>query len=402
MKTIRILKFLTAVTALVAMLPVACRGPMTVDNSGLPFGGGNPNVPTQSPIKHLIVVVMQNRSFDHLFGQFQPGNGQTVDGLRPGVPGFTQTDANGNSFSPFLLTNGSSDDLAHGHNDYLESWNHGAMDGFVLAQKTDVVMGYFDASIPGISTLWDYARQFALSDRYYSSVLSSAPAQMFYAVSATDNGQPFSTQPVFGPCQSPDPAAYENTARNVGDQMSSRDIGWAWFHERLGACGDYVPQQNPFQYFTTTHNSEHIQDLSAFTTVLDAGQLPSVSFVQPAPSHSGHPGSSSITAGITWLDGFVKQVQASSSWDTSAIVVLWDEGGGWYDHSPPPQVDSEGLGIRVPMLVISPFAKKGVVVHELMDHTSLLKFIQWNWGLPALNGRNSIGSISDLRPMFAF
>ena len=85
-----------------------------------------------------------------------------------------------------------------------------------------------------------------------------------------------------------------------------------------------------------------------------------------------------------------------------AIVAIWDEGGGWYDHVSPPQIDSQGLGIRVPMLVISPFAKKGVVVHGVMDHTSILKFIQFNWGLPPLNPRNSDPAIGNMTTMFNF
>jgi phospholipase C len=184
--------------------------------------------------------------------------------------------------------------------------------------------------------------------------------------------------------------------------MTQKNIGWAWFHEGYGQCGNYVPQQNPFQYFTSTQGSDHIQDLTVFYSQLQTGQTPSVSFIQMSPSHSGHPGSSSITAAANWLDQFVKQVQSSTSWNDTAIIVIWDEGGGWYDHVPPPQLDSQGLGIRVPMMVISPLAKKGIVYHNLADHTSILKFIQWNWGLSSLNSRNSNGQIDDLRGMFTF
>ena len=81
-----------------------------------------------------------------------------------------------------------------------------------------------------------------------------------------------------------------------------------------------------------------------FYSQLQTGQTPSVSFIQMSPSHSGHPGSSSITAAANWLDQFVKQVQSSTSWNDTAIIVIWDEGGGWYDHVPPPQLDSQGLG----------------------------------------------------------
>jgi phospholipase C len=390
-------------TAGILSFALACRGPVNLQNggSGPPFGGGDPNVATNSPVKHLIVLVFQNRSFDHLFGQYPAPAGQTVNVARAGSLGWTQTDANGTQVSPTLLGDPNSTDMPHNHTSYLASYNNGSMDGFAKTEG-DQAMGYFDSTTMGVSTFYNYASQFALADNYFSSALSSAPAQMFYAVSATDNDTSFSTQPVYGPCNQPDVAATPNTSPNVGDQMSQKNVGWTWFHEAYGQCGVYVPQQNPFQYFTSTEGSNHIQDLSVFYSQLAAGQTPSVSFIQMAPTHSGHPGSSSIAAAANWLDQFVKQVQSSSSWNDTAIIVIWDEGGGWYDHVPPPQLDSQGLGIRVPMMVISPLAKKGIVYHALADHTSILKFIQWNWGMTSLNARNSNGQIDDLRGMFTF
>jgi phospholipase C len=385
----------------VVILASACRGPMGVQGGGSapPFGGGDPNVATNSPVKHLVVVVFQNRSFDHLFGHYPPPSGQTVEVANSSSLGWSQHDASGNAVTPTLRTDPNSVDMPHGHAAYLASYDNGAMDGFA-AQESDQAMQYYDQTIPGVDTFYNYASQYALADHYFSSALTSAPAQMFYAVSATDNNVSFSTQPVYGPCNQPDAAATPNTSTNVGDEMTQKNVGWTWFHEAYGQCGVYVPQQNPFQYFTTTQNSSHIQDLSVFYSQLQSGQVPSVSFIQMAPSHSGHPGSSSITAAGTWFDQFVKQVQGSSVWSSTAIIVVWDEGGGWYDHVPPPQIDSQGLGMRVPMILISPYAQKGIVYHNVADHTSILRFIQWNWNLASLNSRNS--QLDDLRGMFTF
>jgi phospholipase C len=392
--------FLFFVGAVIFLAP-ACRGPMSLQNGGSapPFGGGDPNVPTNSPVKHLVVVVFQNRSFDHLFGHYPPPSGQTVEVANSSSLGWSQRDASGIAVTPTLRTDPNSVDMPHGHSAYVASYNNGAMDGFA-AQEGDQAMQYYDHTIPGVDIFYNYASQYALADHYFSSALTSAPAQMFYAVSATDNNVSFSTQPVYGPCNQPDAAASPNTSTNVGDEMTLKNVGWTWFHESYGQCGDYVPQQNPFQYFTSTQNSSHIQDLSVFYAQLQSGQVPSVSFIQMAPSHSGHPGSSSITAAGTWFDQFVKQVQSSSAWNSTAIVVIWDEGGGWYDHVPPPQIDSQGLGIRVPMMLISPYAQKGIVYHNVADHTSILRFIQWNWNLAPLNSRNS--QLDDLRGMFTF
>lgn len=399
-KKIRKLSISSAIVILFGFV-IACRGPLTGSGVGDPYGGGDPNVATQSPVKHLIVVVLQNSSFDHLFGHFTPPSGQTVNVAKSTSLGWSQPDSTGTMITPFLIPDPNVADLPHNNSNYLDSWNNGAMDGFAKTEGKDA-MGYFDSSTTGVDTFYGYASQFALADNYFSSVMTSAPGQMFYAVSATDNGKAFSTQPVYGPCNEPDAAAYANTAPNVGDEMTAKNIGWTWFHEAYGQCGVYVPQQNPFQYFTTTQNGPHIQDLTVFSAQLSSNQLPSVSFVQMAPNHSGHPGSSPISAAASWLDGFVKQVQASQAWSSTAIVVIWDEGGGWYDHVPPPQVDSQGLGMRVPMILISPLAKPGTVYHALMDHTSILKFIQWNWGLQPLNSRNSDSRIDDMRGMFNF
>ena len=398
---------LLAVLLIFAFLTTSCRGPLAVSGgggtggNGLDNGGGDPNVPTNSPVKHVVVLVFQNRSFDHLFGHYTPPAGQTINAAKPGDPGFTQTDASGNSVSPSLLPQPSTADLGHNSQNYLDSVNGGAMNGFAKVNG-DTAMGFYDSSTPGVSTLYSYAQQFALADNYFASAMSSAPAQGFYLVSATDNGKLFSTQPVFGPCNDPDPAATANTSPNVADEMQAKNVGWAWFQENLGQCNVYVQQQNPFQYFTSTHSAPNIQDYTHFHDQLSRNVLPSVSFVQMSPSHSGHPGSSGVDQAAMFLDSFVKAVQASQAWNSTAIFVLWDEGGGFYDHVPPPQVDSQGLGIRVPMMVISPLAKQGIVFHGLADHTSILKFIQWNWNLAPLNSRNSLGSISDLRAMFTF
>ena len=381
----------------------ACRGPLNINQGGIgvPFGGGDPTVATQSPVKHVIVLVFQNSSFDHLFGHFPPPSGQTVEAAHPGVLGFTQPDPTGAMISPFLQTDPNSTDMGHNHGDYANSVNGGAMDGFAKAEGTQS-MGYFDQSVSGVDVFYNYAAQNEVADHYFSSVLNSAPGQMLYMVSASDNNLPFSTQPVYGPCNQPDAAAVADTEPNLGDEMTKANVGWTWFHEALGQCGGYVPQQNPFQYFTSTHKSDHIQDLTVFYAQLQSNQLPSVSFIQMSPSHSGHPGSSSITAAASWFDQLVKQVQASSIANDVAIIAFWDEGGGWYDHVPPPQIDNQGLGIRVPMILISPLAKKGTVYHGLLDHTSVLKFIQWNWGLTPLNPRNSNPQIGDMRAMFSF
>ena len=359
-------------------------GPQPGQNDGLPA--------TNSAVRRIVVIVMQNRSFNHLFGTF-PG----VNGISPGVNGYAQQDGSGNTVTPTLLTATSTADLPHTHSSYLNTVNGGAMDQFALNNGA-LSMQYDDNSIAGVDKLWSWAQQFALADNYFNSVLSSAPASVLYMISASDNNFPFGVQPFYGPCNQPDAAAQPFTFPNVGDQLTQKGIDWGWFHENYGQCGNgYIQQQNPFQYFTSTQNTPNLQDLNAFEAKLAAGTLPPVSFIQGNPNHSTHPGSGSVTKALDWLDGLLQRIQASSAWPTVAVVVVWDESGGWWDHVSPPPVDSQGLGPRVPMLVISPLAKRGYVSHVQMDHVSILRFIQSNWGLPSLNARNS--QSTDIRDM---
>ena len=371
-----------------------CRG---INSQSIPGGGSNHGStgdlpPTNSAVQRVIVIVLQNATFDHLFGTF-PG----ADGFHPGAPGYTQTDANGNSVSPFLLTTLSPKALPEGRKAYVSVWNNGAMDKFAF-YNGDEAMGYYDNSIAGVGTLWSYAQQFALADNYFHSAMSEAPTNQLYMVAARDE-LAYPVQPFYGPCQSPDSAAQPYTFKNVGDELTEKKIEWTLFAESYGMCGgSYNPEHNPFQYFKSTNNSSHIQDLSQFEFQLASGTLPPVSFIIPNHAHNMHPGGAPISSSIAWLDGLIHEVQKSSSWEHTAIVVTWDTGGGWYDHVPPPQVDLQGLGFRVPMLVISPLAKRGYISHIQMDHVSLLKFIQWNWGLGSLNSRNDVSN--DIRDMF--
>lgn len=353
-----------------------------------------PTPVTHAAIKNVVVVIMQNRSFDNLFGTF-PG----ANGIQPGVPGFTQKTSTGATVTPQLLTSVSTPDLPHARSDFLRTWDLGAMDKFAFYNGV-TSMGHYDNTSPGVGTLWSWAQQFALADNFFPSVMGDAPSNQLYLVAADDNNDPGTLQPFFPPCNTQVKASAGYTFQHVGDQLAAKGLTWAWYSEDLDNCSFYVPQENPFQFFTDAHSSTSIKDFSHFATDLSSGNLPAVSYIQPAPAHSMHPGSGPVADGITWLDGFIKQIQASPVWENTAIIVIWDSSGGWWDHVPPPQVDAQGYGPRVPMLVISPLAKKNYISHVQMDDVSILRFIQGTFGLTPLNARNQLGS--DLSDMFSF
>lgn len=351
-----------------------------------------PTPVTQAQVKNVIVVIMQNRSFDHLFGTF-PG----ANGIKPGVPGFSQTDATGATVTPQLLTVLSTPDLPHLRNDFLRVWDMGAMDKFAF-YNGDIAMGHYDNTTQGMSVLWGLAQQFALADNFFPSVMADAPTNQLYLVAADDNNTPTSIDPFFPPCNTDVAVAKAGyTFQHVGDQLAAKGLTWAWYQENLGVCGSYVSQENPFQFFTDSHDSPNVRDFSKFATDITSTTPPTVAFVQPGPTHSMHPGGGPITNSITWLNSFIQEVQGSPVWSNAAIIVIWDSSGGWWDHVPPPQMDAQGYGPRVPMLVISPLAKKNYISHVQMDDVSILKFIQNTFGLAPLNARNQLGNdISDM------
>ena len=134
---------------------------------------------------------MQNHSFDNLFGTF-PG----ANGIRPGIPGFTQTDASGATVTPQLLTNLATADLPHARSDFLRVWDSGAMDKYAFFNGA-VSMGHYDNTTTGMSTLWNWAQQFALADNFFPSVMGDAPTNQLYMVAADDNNLPNSIDPFF-------------------------------------------------------------------------------------------------------------------------------------------------------------------------------------------------------------
>ena len=363
---------------------------------------------TNSPIYHLIILMMQNHSLDNLFGTY-PG----ADGLNSALPSYHQVDAAGNTVSPTPITSLTTTDLTHDQPHYSGSWDGGKMDKFAF-EEGDLAMQYYDTSLSGLATdntswgisnLWSYAQQYALADNFYMSAMNSEPAQELYMVAATvDSNLNASALPFFDRC-----SAYEQhiqgdgtisvpmTETNVGDQLTASQIPWTFYQTNFansqnGTCTDYVPQENPFQYFTSTENSSHIQNftMSGFESVLNNGTLPAVVWITPDGAHDMHPGGGNILDGIEWLSQLVQAVKSSSAWPNTAIVVLWDESGGWYDHAPPPQLSDtdtatlpggQGLGMRVPVIIISPYAKTNYISHQQMDFVSILRFIQWNWNL---------------------
>ncbi|MGC2741662.1 MAG: alkaline phosphatase family protein, partial [Candidatus Angelobacter sp.] len=186
------------------------------NSSVTPTPSPNPTpIPQAVVIKNVIVVIMQNRSFDHLFGTF-PG----TNGIQPGVPGFTQKTSTGVTVTPQLLANAATPDLPHARSDFLRVWDNGLMDKYAFFNGV-TSMGHYDSTSPGISTLWSWAQQFALADNFFPSVMGDAPSNQLYLVAADDNNDPGTLQPFFPPCNTEVKASAGYTAQHVGDQLTA-------------------------------------------------------------------------------------------------------------------------------------------------------------------------------------
>lgn len=209
------------------------------------------------------------------------------------------------------------------------------------------------------------------------------------------------------------PPPEEQTYPNVGDRLNGAGLTWAWYNEDWNAVkpwalksafgpGDgsavvdsidmYVPHHNPFQYYPSWFanvRGGHMRDCEDFFADVKAGQLPSVSFLKATGAHDEHPADSAPQWGEQWVMNILKAIGDSSLWSKTAVVLTYDEGGGFWDHVAPPRPDAYGCGSRIPALLISPWARRGYVDHRAADTTSVLALIEARFGLQTLHDRDA-------------
>jgi acid phosphatase len=189
------------------------------------------------------------------------------------------------------------------------------------------------------------------------------------------------------------------TNPTIGDRLSAKGITWAWYSGGWNAARAGHPDplfqfnHQPFAYFANyapgTAGAQHLQDETAFVAAIAHGTLPAVSFVKPDGQDNEHPGYANLYDGETQTAQLIQQLMHSPQWKNTAIIVTYDENGGFWDHVPPPKVDRWGDGTRVPTIVISPFAKRHYVDHTTYDTTSILAFIEKRFGLQPLSHRDA-------------
>jgi phospholipase C len=352
-------------------------------------------------IQHVIIVMQENHSFDNYFGTF-PG----ADGIpmQNGVPTVSCYDPQTNTFvKPFHNTSDSFSDPPHGHPDAMADINGGKMNGFLMDGQNVDVMGYYDNH--EIPNYWTYAQDFVLQDHMFEPLLSWSQPSHTYLVSGwnavgNDPFDPMSfTNDVVGYNPPPGPGPVYGWT-DLTYLLAKNGVSWAYYQETgdNNVDPDETPTPiiwNPLQLFTTVHQDKqlgNIQDSSAFFAAAANGTLPSVSWVVPNKQDSEHaPGT--LSDGMAWVTSVVNAVMQSPDWKSSAIFLSWDDWGGFYDHVVPPQIDQNGYGLRVPGIVISPYAKQGYIDSQTLSTDAYLKFIEDDF----LNSQR-IDPLTDGRP----
>ena len=349
---------------------------------------------------------------------------------------------------------------------------------------TALTMGYYDGNT--VTALWNYAQFYSMSDNSYSTTFGPSTPGALNLVSGQTGGVDLAhvrgdltgvvlgttvlndADPYYDDCSSSTNFGMLSSNKNIGDVLNAKSISWGWFQggfrpttPAAGAtpavCGaattnlggssvaDYSPHHEPFQYYASTSNPHHLPpstvasigltdqanhqyDLIDFWSAFENGNLPAVSFLKAKKSQDGHAGYSSPLDEQAFITETLNRIMDSPYWSSTAVVILYDDSDGWYDHQIGPIVNSSqtsadtlsgpgkcgngkplagiqgrcGYGTRQPLLVISPYARVNFVDHSVTDQSSVIKFIESNWGVPGIGGGSLDAYAGSLYNMFNF
>jgi phospholipase C len=369
---------------------------------------GSNHLTTSSPIQHVVVIMQENRTFDNLFYGF-PGadSAQTGSNMGQAVPLTSVPLA-----TPY--------DLDHAHTAWWTAWDNGKMDGFGVAQVAPNPPLYAYSYVPKseLQPYWTLASQYTLGDRMFQS--NSGPSfvahQYMIAGQSGDSDEnpneglwgcdapPGSTVALIGPNGTDLPGVYPCfDYQTMADLLDAEGITWRYYAPATTV--DPGPAWSAYEaihhIFSGSDWSKNV--ISPQTQVLTDianGQLATVTWIVPDYAHSDHAGVFGSNEGPSWVASIVNAIGASSFWNSTAIFISWDDWGGWYDHVPPQEIDNMGPGFRVPLIAVSPYAKKGYVSHQVYETASLLTYMEKNFGLPNLGTRDA--NANDLSDCFDY
>jgi len=332
-------------------------------------------------------------------------------------------------------------------------------------------MGYYDGNT--VTALWNYAQAFAMNDNSYGTVFGPSSPGAINLVSGQTHGfattstavTPATTmvgdpQPAGDICDTRDTTtSIDPNNRNIGDLLNARGVTWGWFHGGFRNCSqshankagvvskDYVPHHEPFQYYASTANPGHLPpssvdmigqtdranhqyDLADFWAGVDANNLPAVSFLKAPAYQDGHASNSDPLDEQEFVVTTINRLERTPFWHNTAVIILYDDSDGWYDHAMSPIVNQSmdpsmdalngtscgqrpekvaggyqdrcGYGPRQPLLVVSPYARTNFVDHTLTDQTSVLRFIEDNWETGRIGNFSFDEKAGSIENMFRF
>ena len=295
-------------------------------------------------------------------------------------------------------------DLEHSWETARAAYDHGTMGGFVWVEGSPYTMGYYDAS--DIPNYWRYAHRFTLCDRFFSSEMTGSSPNHVYTVAAQSGeiNNIGTLDQLENDLDEPEGFPFESIVKNLG----LRNVSWKYYVETQPKSPEWADLNanfarmafpdpkgftlwNPMPGFKSIRDDEsrmnRLVSLDDYYEDLQKGTLPQFAWIIPDFQDSEHP-PEPLDQGMWYVTRIINALMKSSYWGNTAIFLTWDDYGGFFDHLPPPEVDAYGYGPRVPILVISPYAKRNFVSHYTYDFTSVLKFVEERWSLPHLTARD--------------
>ena len=368
----------------------------------------NSNDNNNNPIKHIVIIMQENHSFDNYFGTYPGANGIPKNVCMPRDPDHPN---HHDCVKPFLSANVTPPDMIHEYHESHIAYDNAKMDGFMQGEhQNNSTMSYYDNKT--IPYYWELAKHYVLADNFYSSVLSYSLPNHWYTIAGQAptasiyHGIPQSTKDI-SPNQKQDQKEYLRESNIINKTIAESfmnhtngDITWKYYYHKINVDGDYKNATingdaydfwNPFAAKPSSYSEKyasHFVRRGQIFSDLKNGSLPQVSWVMPSDKLSEHP-PNNMTVGMDWVVNVVDSIMKSPYWNSTAIIVTWDEYGGFYDHVAPPQIDKYGLGFRVPAIIISPYAKAGYIDHTQYSFESMLKLIEWRFNIPPMTARDA-------------
>jgi phospholipase C len=357
----------------------------------------------RSHIQHIVFLIKENRSFDMYFGAFPGADGAATAMISTGerVPLRRALDRMPR-------------DVGHDWEDARTAMHGGAMDRFDMIrgnQRNDMLSltQFLRADIPNY---WSYAEHFALADRMFSSLAGPSFPNHLYTIAAQSAGALNNPNSFAWGCDaeagtgvdvmsatgalSRQFPCFEMTT--VADRLEAAGVSWRYYAPQAGEHGYIWSSLDAIRHIRTGPLwTSRVLPHGRFVQDAAAGALPAVSWLVPDFDVSEHPTvdafagttlSVSACAGENWTVRQINAIMQSPAWASTAIVLAWDDFGGFYDHVPPPGVDALGLGPRVPLIMISPYAREGVVSHTSYEFASVLQLIENRYDLKGLSKRD--------------